>query len=204
MSQAKSKLVEQAEELAAQTSSNGHTNDVDMSEFDFDPYTASMPTTTGKLIYNGYEKSPDAYNEKSGKPAVPQWVMAFQDGLRGDWNNPEIPRILNNRVNLAYWKMKDKEGNEVTPELIKHRKGSIPVEFASMSFEQSKINLSPATSESDKFLNGWFKLVQYTFGASTPYPKKLWVPVKFLGYDTPQEVLDYEARAGEQAAGGSW
>jgi len=77
-------LAETAQSLGAKPLNGGidPNLDFDLKDFQFDPYTASFPQTMGRMITNTIEKSPLTYNEKSGKPAVPQWVMAFEDGLR--------------------------------------------------------------------------------------------------------------------------
>ena len=133
---------------------------------------------------------------------VPQWVIVMEDGMRSDYNNRTEPRIIEQRINLAYWRKK-RGGPEGEMELVKHGRNSIPVEFAEMSFDKLAINLSP-THEGDKYINGWFDVVQHTFGKEPPFQKKLWVPICFLGYDIPDEVVEVRATWTTEPNGKDW
>ena len=178
------------------------TLDFDLKDFQFDPYTASFPQTMGRMITNTIEKSPLTYNEKSGKPAVPQWVMAFEDGLRQDWNDETIPRIIINRVNLGYWRTKGQDGIELDePILVKSGRNSTSVEFAATVLEKLTFPLKP--DQSDEYLDQWFELVQMTFASASPYPKKMWVPVRLIGRDIPDAVIAYRKKR-EQEVAGNW
>lgn len=169
-------------------------NVLDMDTFEYDPYTAALPTTVAKLIYNAYEQSSEEYNEKSGKPAVPQWVMTFEDGLFQDWNDPTKARTLYNRVNVAYWRGVDTDDQE----LVKHKGGSTPAKFIAEC--DKEIDFHP---RNEALIGHWFRVVRMEFGTGD-FVKKLWVPQEDLGTDPPAEVIKAEIGRTEKAAGGSW
>lgn len=183
------------------SNTNGSNPDFNLQDFDYDPVAAGRPSTIGLLQYNNYEKSTEAYNEKSGKPSVPQWVMTFEDGLRQDFEDPTLPRTLYNRVNIGYWTYKDQDGNDLDePKLVPHKFwNATPVLFAKDITERAKVNLSPRDPASQEFLEGWFRLEQYQYGEE-PYIKKMWVPVEYLGKNIPDEVTQRRTKQAEEAA----
>lgn len=172
-----------------------------MQGFDYDPYTAGLPTSKMKLIFNAYEECTDEYAAKRADGRkVPQWVLVFEDGLRSDYNDRTQPRIVEQRINLAYWRKK-KGSAEGEMELVKHGPRSIPTEFATMSKAKSDINLNP-NIDGNKYVGQWFTVIQHTFGKEPPYQKKLWVPIELLGPETPPDVEEVRATWGQPSKNG--
>ncbi len=176
-----------------ESNGKGDEDTFDMNEFEYDPYKAALPTTTAKLIFNAYEESTEEYNAKSGKPAVPQWVMTFEDGIFTDWEDASIPRTLYNRVNLAYWRDLESDDKEAT--LVNHGKHSTPVKFAEACDKDHDFH-----PRNEELVGQWFEMQRMEFGED-PYIKKMWVPVKCLGSEMPANVLTAQAKREESAVG---
>lgn len=156
------------------------TEEFEIEDFEFDPFTAGAPRTIAKLIESKYEKSGEEYTAKTkyGR-AIPQWKMVFENGLRNDESG--APVIMFQSVNVGYWKKDEDEAFH----LVKAGKNSTAVQLADMILDKTGCKLDP--NNVDAYINGWFEIIKIKFGEGD-YAKSLWVPIEYLGDDVPEEV----------------